>query len=75
VKLAIADVGHTLSLTNPDSGSAVEELVADYESAPLDIGCSARYLLDIMAHLDGDAAVIRFADARAGHRAPQRSMS
>jgi DNA polymerase-3 subunit beta len=62
VKLALTDGKLTLSVTNPDSGSAVEELDADYESAPLDIGFNARYLLDIMAELDGDAAVFMLAD-------------
>jgi DNA polymerase-3 subunit beta len=62
VKLAVAEGKLTLSVTNPDSGSAVEELDADYEAAPLDIGFNARYLLDIMGQLDGDVAVFKFAD-------------
>jgi len=62
VKLAVADGKLTLSVTNPDSGSAVEELDADYESTPLDIGFNARYLLDIMGQLDGDTALFKFAD-------------
>ncbi len=62
VKLAVADGKLTLSVTNPDSGSAVEELDADYESTPLDIGFNARYLLDIMGQLDGDTALLEFAD-------------
>jgi DNA polymerase-3 subunit beta len=62
VKLAVADGKLTLSVTNPDSGSAIEELDADYESTPLDIGFNARYLLDIMGQLDGDTALFKFAD-------------
>jgi DNA polymerase-3 subunit beta len=62
VKLAVADGKLTLSVTNPDSGSAVEELDADYDSTPLDIGFNARYLLDILGQLDGDAALFMFAD-------------
>ncbi len=62
VKLAIADGKLTLSVNNPDSGSASEELDVDYDSAPLDIGFNARYLLDITAQLDSDTALLKFAD-------------
>ena len=57
VKLAVADGKLTLSVTNPDSGSAQEELDVDYDSAPMDIGFNARYLLDITEQLDGDTAL------------------
>ena len=62
VKLALADGRLTLSVTNPDSGSATEELEVDYDATPLDIGFNARYLLDITAQLDGDTALLKLAD-------------
>ncbi len=62
VKLAINEGRLTLSVNNPDSGSATEELEVDYESPPIDIGFNARYLLDITGQLDGDTAVFRLAD-------------
>ena len=62
VKLAIADGRLTLSVNNPDSGSATEELEVDYEATALDIGFNARYLLDITGQLDGDTALFRLAD-------------
>jgi DNA polymerase-3 subunit beta len=62
VKLSVGDGKLVLSVTNPDSGSAVEEIDGEYEAAPLDIGFNARYLLDIMTQLDGDAAIFKFAD-------------
>ncbi|MDJ1158860.1 DNA polymerase III subunit beta [Chelatococcus sp. SYSU_G07232] len=62
VKLALADGRLTLSVTNPDSGSATEELEVDYDAPPLDIGFNARYLLDITAQLDGDTALFKLAD-------------
>jgi DNA polymerase-3 subunit beta len=62
VKLAIADGKLTLSVNNPDSGSAVEELEVSYDSTPLDIGFNARYLLDITNQLDGDTALFKLAD-------------
>jgi DNA polymerase-3 subunit beta len=62
VKLALSAGKLVLSVTNPDSGSATEELEVDYDSEPLDIGFNSRYLLDIAAQLDGDVAVLKLAD-------------
>ncbi|HEY8031082.1 MAG TPA: DNA polymerase III subunit beta [Methylocella sp.] len=62
VKLAVADAKLTLSVTNPDSGSAIEELDVDYDSAPIDIGFNARYLLDITEQLDSDTVLFKLAD-------------
>ncbi|MFG1477044.1 DNA polymerase III subunit beta [Xanthobacter sp. V4C-4] len=62
VKLALADGKLTLSVTNPDSGSATEELEVDYASEPLEIGFNSRYLLDITSQLEGDTAELKLAD-------------
>jgi DNA polymerase-3 subunit beta len=62
VKLALTDRRLTLSVNNPDSGSATEEIEVDYDASPLDIGFNARYLLDITGQLDGDTALFRLAD-------------
>ena len=62
VKLALNEGRLVLSVTNPDSGSATEELEVDYDTTPLDIGFNARYLLDITGQLDGDTALFRLAD-------------
>jgi DNA polymerase-3 subunit beta len=62
VKLALADGRLTLSVNNPDSGSATEELEVDYDASPIDIGFNARYLLDITSQLDGDVALFKLAD-------------
>ena len=62
IKLAIAEGKMTLSVNNPDFGSASEEIEADYDSAPIDIGFNSRYLLDIVGQLSSDTALIRLAD-------------
>ncbi|MFN3890095.1 MAG: DNA polymerase III subunit beta [Beijerinckiaceae bacterium] len=62
VKLALGDGKLTLSVTNPDSGSAIEELEVDYDASPLDIGFNAKYLLDITGQLDSDTALFKLAD-------------
>ena len=63
VKLSIADGQLTLAVNNPDSGSATEELAADYSSDPIEIGFNARYLLDVAAQLTGSEAKFMLADA------------
>src|SRR5688572_1885745 len=62
VKLSLSGGKLVLSVTNPDSGSATEELEVEYDADPIDIGFNSRYLLDIAAQLDGEAAVLKLAD-------------
>ncbi|SHF70935.1 DNA polymerase III, beta subunit [Kaistia soli DSM 19436] len=63
VKLSLGDDGRlSLTVNNPDSGSATEELDVDYSASPLDIGFNSRYLLDIAAQLKTPTALFRFAD-------------
>jgi DNA polymerase III subunit beta len=62
VKLSINAGRLLLSVTNPDSGSANEELEVEYEADPIDIGFNSRYLLDIAAQIESEAAVLKLAD-------------
>jgi DNA polymerase III subunit beta len=62
VKLSVTGGKLSLSVTNPDSGSANEELEVEYESDPIDIGFNSRYLLDIAAQIESEAAVLKLAD-------------
>jgi DNA polymerase-3 subunit beta len=63
IKLSISDGRLVLSVNNPDSGSASEEIEVDYDSTPFDIGFNSRYLLDIANQLDGDTALMKLADS------------
>ncbi|MEX0953831.1 MAG: DNA polymerase III subunit beta [Rhizobiaceae bacterium] len=63
VKMSIAEGQVTLTVNNPDSGSATEELAAEYSSDPIDIGFNAKYLLDVAAQLTGGEASFMLADA------------
>jgi DNA polymerase-3 subunit beta len=63
VKLSITEGQVTLAVNNPDSGSATEELAADYSSDPIEIGFNAKYLLDVAAQLTGTEAKFMLADA------------
>lgn len=63
VKLNVGDGRVVLTVNNPDSGSAEEEIAASYESEPLDIGFNSRYLLDIASQIKSDTARFQLADA------------
>jgi DNA polymerase-3 subunit beta len=63
VKLNLAESKIVLSVTNPDYGSATEEVSADYDGTPLEIGFNSRYLLDIAGQLEGLRAEFKLADA------------
>jgi DNA polymerase-3 subunit beta len=63
VKLNISQDKLVLSVNNPDSGSAEEEVSATYDAEPIDIGFNSRYLLDIAAQIKGDSARFKLADA------------
>ncbi len=56
VKLALSAGKLVLSVTNPDSGSATEELEVEYASDALDIG------FNIAAQIEGEVAVLKLAD-------------
>ena len=65
VKMMVDRDKVTLSVTSPESGTATEELAADYGADNIEIGFNARYLLDILNEIDGDTVEVHLADAAA----------
>jgi DNA polymerase-3 subunit beta len=63
VKMALDGDRLTLTVNNPDTGVATEEIMSDYGSDPLEIGFNARYLLDVASQIEGDEAQFEFGDA------------
>ena len=63
VKLALAKDKLTLSVINPESGTATEEVGATYSATPLEIGFNARYLLDITGQIEGKEVRFLLSDA------------
>jgi DNA polymerase-3 subunit beta len=63
VKLQIGGNKVTLTVNNPDSGSAEEEIVCSYDADPIDIGFNSRYLMDVAGQVKSDAMVFNLADA------------
>lgn len=63
VKIDLASGRVNLVVNNPESGSATEEMEVDYAGDNLEIGFNARYLLDILAQLEGGQACFDMADS------------
>ncbi len=63
VKMSISAGRLVLSVTNPDSGSAIEELEVDYDGEPIEIGFNARYLIEIAGQLDSDTTLFKMSDS------------
>ena len=63
VKLNIANDKVTLSVVNPESGNATEDVGATYRAAALEIGFNARYLLDITSQIEGKEVRFLLSDA------------
>ena len=63
VKLNISAGKVVLTVNNPDSGSAEEEVACGYESDPIDIGFNSRYLLDVAGQMKSPAMIFNLADA------------
>lgn len=63
VKLSMKEGQLELSVTNPDHGTASEELAVEFEPESFEIGFNARYLLDIIGQIRSENAVFLFNDA------------
>ncbi|MEE8438542.1 MAG: DNA polymerase III subunit beta [Micropepsaceae bacterium] len=63
VKLNIAKDSVTLSVVNPESGTATEDLGANYSADAIEIGFNARYLLDITGQVEGKEVRFLLADS------------
>lgn len=63
VKLSVKEGQLELSVTNPDHGTASEELAVEFEPESFEIGFNARYLLDIVGQIRSENAVFLFNDA------------
>jgi DNA polymerase-3 subunit beta len=63
VKFSIAPGSISLLVSNPDSGSANDEVEAEYSGEPLDIGFNAQYVKDVFGVLPAGAIRLALADS------------
>jgi len=65
IKLSVSAGNLVLSAANEENGTANEEVEVSYSSSPVEIGFNSRYVLDMMAAVEGDEAEFSFADGAA----------
>jgi len=63
VKLSLASGKLTLAVSHSETGQGTEELEAEYDSEPMEIGFNAKYLLDVAQQIEADETRIEFNDA------------
>lgn len=62
-RLTIGEGTATLSVDNPDAGTASQDVAAEWTGKPgLEIGFNAAYALEILERVDGDTVTIRMDD-------------
>jgi DNA polymerase-3 subunit beta len=62
VKLSIADEQITLAASNPEAGSAAEDIVVGYSGAPIEIGFNGQYMTDMLGALPAGGVNMAIAD-------------
>ncbi len=63
VKLSLSANSLVLTVSNPDSGTATEEIEVGYEAPDMEVGFNAKYLLEILAQVEGESVEFWLADA------------
>ncbi|MEQ1610943.1 MAG: DNA polymerase III subunit beta [Hyphomonadaceae bacterium] len=63
VKLSLSAGKLTLAVSHSETGQGTEELEADYDSEPMEIGFNAKYLLDVASQIESEETRIEFNDA------------
>ncbi|HLI66508.1 MAG TPA: DNA polymerase III subunit beta [Caulobacteraceae bacterium] len=62
IKVGVERGKVVLTVRNMAAGQAVEEIEADYDGDPFEIGFNARFLLDVSDQIQGEATEYRFAE-------------
>jgi len=65
VRLSLAGGKLNLSANSAEQGFAKEELEVHYDGTDIDVGFNARYLMEVLAQIEGETASFAFSDASA----------
>ena len=65
VKLSLGPSNLALSVNNPESGQAHEDLPVNYDADAMEIGFNAKYLLDVAGQIEGQDATFMLESASA----------
>lgn len=63
IKFALEKGKLTLSANSQDSGTASEEIAVNYSADTIETGFNFRYVLEMMAELEGETAQFLFSDS------------
>ncbi len=63
VKFTLQPGRLTISASSPEHGTATEEMEVTYSADPMESGYNSKYLLDMMAQIEGDTVQFLLADA------------
>jgi DNA polymerase-3 subunit beta len=63
VKLSISSGAIVLSSSNPDAGSATDEVECDYDGPDMEIGFNSQYLGDVLGALTGETVTVKLSEA------------
>lgn len=63
VKLSLSAGRLMLAVTHSESGHGAEDIEAEYDSEPMEIGFNAKYLLDVAGQIESEETRIEFNDA------------
>jgi DNA polymerase-3 subunit beta len=62
VRLSLSENLLRITASNPDLGEAKDDLEVAYRGAALTVGFNARYILDVLASMDGDEVTLELGD-------------
>ena len=63
IKINLNKDNMVISATNPDKGSASENVETKYDAEDVEIGFNSRYVLDVARQIKGDEVVIKVSDS------------
>ncbi len=63
IKINLNKDNMVVSATNPDKGSASENVATKYDADAVEIGFNSKYVLDVARQINGDEVVIKVSDA------------
>ena len=63
MKLSVSPGKLMLAVSHSESGQGAEDIEANYDSEPLEIGFNAKYLLDVAGQIESEETRIEFNDA------------
>ena len=63
IKINLNKDNMVVSATNPDKGSASENVATKYDADEVEIGFNSKYVLDVARQINGDEVVIKVSDA------------